>query len=359
MSRSSPTTTTRSSRLARPRRRLARPRPADPRALRRLGDAGRAPARSCRCGARAATRLPLPLPCRSTPARARRRRRPQEHLLPRRGPARLAVRPRRRHGRPRHPHARSTRREAHLESLTGVTPRLLVADRHPATAPRGGRAGTRPAGRVAAGPAPPRPRRVGDGRERPDGTRPVIGVAFDGTGYGDDGAVWGGEVLVADYDGYERAAHLAYVRCPAATPRCATRAGWRCRTCAAPGCAWDAGRCPASAPAPTTSAALLARQLERGLRCVPTSSMGRLFDAVSSLAGVCHRGRVRGAGRHRAGGRRAAGGRTRRRVHLRGCGPRTNPPLRARRPRTARCCSTRPRCSPPTSRTCARARPHR
>ncbi len=46
-----------------------------------------------------------------------------------------------------------------------------------------------------------------------DGQR-VIGVAFDGTGYGDDGASWGGEFLVADYRGYERAAHLAYVALP-------------------------------------------------------------------------------------------------------------------------------------------------
>ncbi len=47
-----------------------------------------------------------------------------------------------------------------------------------------------------------------------DGTRPVIGVAFDGTGYGDDGAIWGGEFLVADYTGYKRKFHLAYFPLP-------------------------------------------------------------------------------------------------------------------------------------------------
>ena len=41
-----------------------------------------------------------------------------------------------------------------------------------------------------------------------DGTQPVIGVCFDGTGFGTDGAIWGGEVLIADYDGFRRAAHL-------------------------------------------------------------------------------------------------------------------------------------------------------
>jgi len=49
--------------------------------------------------------------------------------------------------------------------------------------------------------------------ERP-GDRRVIGVAFDGTGYGTDGAIWGGEFLIADYHGFERAAHLDYMPLP-------------------------------------------------------------------------------------------------------------------------------------------------
>ena len=47
-----------------------------------------------------------------------------------------------------------------------------------------------------------------------DPHQPVIGIAFDGTGYGDDGTIWGGEVLLADADGYERLAHLAEVPLP-------------------------------------------------------------------------------------------------------------------------------------------------
>jgi hydrogenase maturation protein HypF len=47
-----------------------------------------------------------------------------------------------------------------------------------------------------------------------DGSHPVIGVAFDGTGYGDDRAIWGGEFLVADYTGYERKLHLSYFPLP-------------------------------------------------------------------------------------------------------------------------------------------------
>ena len=53
----------------------------------------------------------------------------------------------------------------------------------------------------------------------------VIGIALDGTGYGTDGRIWGGEVLLADYSGFERAAHLAYVPMPGG--EAAIREPWR------------------------------------------------------------------------------------------------------------------------------------
>ena len=56
---------------------------------------------------------------------------------------------------------------------------------------------------------------------------PVIGVTFDGTGYGTDGAIWGGEFLVGDYRDFRRAAHLRYVGMPAASRRSASPGGWR------------------------------------------------------------------------------------------------------------------------------------
>ncbi len=119
-----------------------------------------------------------------------------------------------------------------------------------------------------------------------DGER-VIGVAFDGTGYGTDGAMWGGEVLVAGFDTCRRAAHLRYVPMPggdAAIRRPAWSALahlWAARV------PWTTDLAPVRATDETTLAAL-ARQLDQGYRCVPCSSMGRLFDAVGSLLDLRH-----------------------------------------------------------------------
>ena len=120
-----------------------------------------------------------------------------------------------------------------------------------------------------------------------DGRR-VIGVAFDGTGYGDDGASWGGEFLVADYRGYERAAHLAYVALPGGDAGVRNPCRMALSHLRSAGLDWDPS-VPSVRACGDTELGLLDRQLETGLRCAPTSSMGRLFDAVASLAGICHR----------------------------------------------------------------------
>ncbi|MGW2889854.1 carbamoyltransferase HypF [Streptomyces griseoruber] len=174
-----------------------------------------------------------------------------------------------------------------LESITGVRPELLAADRHPGYRSTGWaarNAGARAVTRVQHHHAHVASAMAEHGL---DGTRPVIGVAFDGTGHGDDGAVWGGEFLLADYDGFTRFGHLAYVPLPGGDA--AVRRPYRMALSHLRAAGLDrSADLPCTAACPPGELGVLERQLERGLHCVPTSSMGRLFDAVSSLAGVCH-----------------------------------------------------------------------
>jgi hydrogenase maturation protein HypF len=116
----------------------------------------------------------------------------------------------------------------------------------------------------------------------------VLGIAFDGTGYGDDGAVWGGEFLVADYHGYMRAAHLRYVPLPGGDAGVRNPCRMALSHLRAAGVDWDPDL-PCVRACSRDEARLLGAQLDGGIQCVPTSSMGRLFDAISSIAGVCHR----------------------------------------------------------------------
>ena len=175
--------------------------------------------------------------------------------------------------------------QRHLRALTGVDPDVLVADAHPLYR------STHWAHRNADG----RPVRTVQHHHAHiaavmaehgyDGSEQVVGFAFDGTGYGSDAAVWGGEVLLANYKGYQRLAQLKYV--PLAGGDVSVLRPYRMALAHlwAAGIAWDPDLPPVAA-CPPEERKVLAHQLETGLGCVPTSSMGRLFDAVAALAGV-------------------------------------------------------------------------
>ncbi|HVO82483.1 MAG TPA: carbamoyltransferase HypF [Terriglobales bacterium] len=115
----------------------------------------------------------------------------------------------------------------------------------------------------------------------------VLGFALDGAGYGTDGCIWGGEVLIADYENFERAAHLEYVALPGGAA--AIREPWRI---AVSYLAHHFGRDFLDLPIPFTrhldrqKAEILLQIIERKVNSPPTSSCGRLFDAVAALAGI-------------------------------------------------------------------------
>jgi hydrogenase maturation protein HypF len=117
---------------------------------------------------------------------------------------------------------------------------------------------------------------------------PAIGVAFDGAGLGDDGAVWGGEFLLVDGVRAERVAHLAYVPLPGGDA--AVREPWRMALAhlrAAGGAAATARRDAIAARVGAHKAAAVAQLVARGTCAPPTSSVGRLFDAVAALLDLC------------------------------------------------------------------------
>jgi hydrogenase maturation protein HypF len=115
----------------------------------------------------------------------------------------------------------------------------------------------------------------------------VIGVAFDGTGYGTDGKIWGGEFLVCDFAGFERRGHLRYVPLPGGDN--AVRQPWRSALAyldAAFGPDAASLALPLFAAVPRQQIAFVSQMISKRIQVIETSSCGRLFDAVASILGL-------------------------------------------------------------------------
>jgi hydrogenase maturation protein HypF len=125
----------------------------------------------------------------------------------------------------------------------------------------------------------------------------VIGVVFDGLGYGDDGNFWGGEFLVADLSGYERTGHLDYVPMPGGEQ--AIKEPWRMAISylyqiygndvppiITPLIPYFTGKTNTIVDHPKIK--VLLKMLSQRIHCPLTSSVGRLFDGVASLLGLEH-----------------------------------------------------------------------
>lgn len=116
----------------------------------------------------------------------------------------------------------------------------------------------------------------------------VIGLAFDGTGYGDDGHIWGGEFLIADCKDYKRRAHLEYLPLPggeaAVRKPYRTAIGYLYQLLGAEVLTDDL---PCLRYVDAIELGLIQKQVDKGLNTPLTSSCGRLFDAVAALTGIC------------------------------------------------------------------------
>lgn len=116
---------------------------------------------------------------------------------------------------------------------------------------------------------------------------PVIALVLDGTGLGDDGKAWGGEIFLCDRRTYKRLSHLEYVPLPGGDK--ASTEPWRM----AVACLWHYYGNEIPFPAGfkervgEAKIQMLLKMMEKGVNTPYTSSAGRLFDAVSSLLGVC------------------------------------------------------------------------
>lgn len=177
---------------------------------------------------------------------------------------------------------------AHYERLFDVRPQLLVADLHP------NYLSTRYLTARAAAEGIPLVRvqhhhaHIAAVLAEHGCTERVLGAAFDGTGYGDDGRAWGGEFLAADLSGYERLGHFAYMPLPGGDKAAAEP--WRLALWVLCGVHGKklAKKCPGFVAYLPPGWQLLMEGTAAGVNAPLTSSVGRLFDAAAALLGITY-----------------------------------------------------------------------
>jgi hydrogenase maturation protein HypF len=117
----------------------------------------------------------------------------------------------------------------------------------------------------------------------------VIGLVFDGTGYGNDGTIWGGEFLIGGYEGFRRAGRFSHVRLPGGDR--AIREPWRMALAYLHMTMGDAAftlEHPVTRYLSAEEKVMFSAMLQKGLNSPFTSSCGRLFDAVAALLNIRH-----------------------------------------------------------------------
>jgi len=168
-----------------------------------------------------------------------------------------------------------TRGVEHFRRLFGITPRVVAHDLHPDY--RSTRYATDLTGvRLIA--VQHHHAHIASCLAENGETGPVIGVAFDGTGYGPDGTIWGGEFLLADLVSYQRIGHLAPVPMPGGAA--AIRQPWRMAAAYLPDVALPVAHRNEAQWGPVVAMA------RNGVNAPLTSSAGRLFDAAAALLDV-------------------------------------------------------------------------
>lgn len=116
-------------------------------------------------------------------------------------------------------------------------------------------------------------------------SEPVIGVAMDGSGYGLDGNLWGGEILLADYDNFSRLAHLEYLPMPGG--ELAIKKPYRLAIGYLYRLFRDIPRIASFSNISKEEVETIKAQIDNSINTPLTSSLGRLFDAVSSILNIC------------------------------------------------------------------------